>query len=235
MWQFDTEFSDIIQRTPHVKSFRFPVKPSDAPFKAGQYLFVTLTVEGEPALHHFTISSSPGDDYLEFTKKITPHSYSQALDAAHPGAPVSIQGPAGNFVLPSESGRLVFLTGGIGITPVRSMLGEVASGKTPKYEIEVICSNQRREDIVFHDELQIMGKDIPGIRIHNVLSEPPSDWNGETGIIDKNLLLKLIPDYRDRRFYISGPPSMVMNLQEQLGALKVPLENIVRDSFTGYD
>ncbi|ADJ26189.1 oxidoreductase FAD/NAD(P)-binding domain protein [Dehalogenimonas lykanthroporepellens BL-DC-9] len=235
MWQFDTTFSDIIQRTPNVKSFRFPVSPAEAPFKAGQYFFVTLQVGGEPALHHFTISSSPGDNYLEFTKKITSHPYSLALDAARPGDPVSIKGPAGAFTLPPDDGRLVFLTGGIGITPVRSMLGDIAEGRTEKFEIEVICANERLEDMVFHDELRAMSADLPGLRIHNVLSQPPQNWTGETGRIDKSLIMKLIPDYIDRRFFISGPPSMVISIQEQLAALKIPLDHIMRDSFTGYD
>lgn len=234
MWHFETSFSEIIPRAPGVKSFRFPISPAQAPFQSGQYFFLTIKVDGEDALHHFTISSSPADPYLEFTKRITEHPYSRALDAAQKGERVTIQGPAGSFVLPPEKSKIVFLTGGIGITPVRSMLGQIAADKLV-YDIILICGNNRQEDIIFHDEIEKIGEGMNSIRIINVLTEPPEYWNGPRGIIDKKLIMSLIPDYRERLFYISGPPKMVMALQEQLGALKVPEGNIIKDSFTGYD
>jgi ferredoxin-NADP reductase len=73
------------------------------------------------------------------------------------------------------------------------------------------------------------------LRLEHVLSEPPPDWKGRTGLIDKKLVLETIPDYQARVFYISGPPRMVMALEEQLAALKIPQDRIIRDSFTGYD
>ncbi|MDV2989932.1 MAG: FAD-dependent oxidoreductase [Dehalogenimonas sp.] len=234
MWHFETSFSEIITRAPGVKSFRFPISSATAPFQPGQYFFVTLKVNGEESLHHFTISSAPSDPHLEFTKRITEHPYSLALDAAKPGEKVSIQGPMGNFLLPHEPAKIVFLTGGIGITPVRSMIGYIAT-KNLDFDIIIICGNQRQQDIVFHDEFELLAKGLSSVRIINVLTEPPDGWAGLTGLINKKLITDTVPDYRERIFYVSGPPKMVMALQEQLGALKIPMNNIVRDSFTGYD
>jgi ferredoxin-NADP reductase len=235
MWQFETQFSEILTRVPGVKSFRFPVSPEKAPFEPGQFMFLTIKVKGAEALHHFTISSSPTDrDYLEFTKRITEHDYSQALDVMKPGDWAKIQGPSGAFTLPKKKEPLAFLTGGIGITPAMSMLRFVCSKKLD-CDIVLLYGNNRYEDIVFRVEFDEICTAIPGLRIEHVLSEPPPDWKGKTGLIDKKLVLEAIPDYKNRTFYISGPPRMVMSLQEQLAALKIPQDRIIRDSFTGYD
>ena len=86
MWQFDTKFSEIIQRTADIKSFRFPIHTDKAPFEPGQFFFVTIKVQEANQIHHFSFSSSPTDmEYIEFTKRITKHSYSQKLDKAKEG------------------------------------------------------------------------------------------------------------------------------------------------------
>ena len=235
MWQFETEFSEIIGRAPGVKSFRFPVSPEKAPFEPGQFMFLTIKVKGAEALHHFTISSCPTDtEYLEFTKRITDHDYSQALDAMKPGSWARIQGPSGTFTLPKDKQPLAFLTGGIGITPARSILRFVCSKKMDR-DIVLLYGNNRYEDIAFREELDEICAAVPSLRIEHVLAEPPPDWKGKTGLIDKNLVMEAVPDYQRRSFYISGPPRMVMSLQEQLAAIKIPQDRIVRDSFTGYD
>ncbi|MGI2335560.1 MAG: ferredoxin--NADP reductase [Dehalogenimonas sp.] len=234
MWQFETRFSEIITRAPGVKSFRMPISPAEAPFQPGQYFFVTIKVAGADAVHHFTISSSPLDPYLEFTKRITEHPYSLALDAVEPGGKVTIHGPSGSFLLPPEKSKIAFLTGGIGITPVRSMMGQIAAVEL-EYDVVLVCGNTRLEDIIFHDEIGKLTKGLKSVRVVNVLTEPAEGWTGPRGIIDKKLIMTTIPDYRERLFFISGPPRMVMELQSQLGALKVPTAHIVRDSFTGYD
>lgn len=84
MWQFETRFSETITRAPGVKSFRIPISPAEAPFQLGHYFFVTIKVAGAEALHHFTISSSPFNPYLELTMRTTDPPYSLALDAAEP-------------------------------------------------------------------------------------------------------------------------------------------------------
>ena len=237
MWQFDTEFSQIVRRTPSVKSFRFPISPDNAPFEPGQFFFVTILVNGEKTLHHFTISSSPTDKgYLEFTKRITAHDYSQALDNMKPGDWAHIQGPSGGFILPPRRPPLAFLTGGIGITPARSMLRYIAHEKLD-YDMVLLYGNAAEAEIAFRQELDKIAASHPSIRVEHVLSGPefPPGWSGRRGTIDKDLVLELMPDYKERLFYLSGPPKMVISLEEQLKALNIPAKNIKQDSFTGYD
>ncbi|MDO8568199.1 MAG: FAD-binding oxidoreductase [Dehalococcoidales bacterium] len=237
MWEFDSEVSEVIQRTPDIKSFRFPTRAGDLSYLPGQFFIVTIKVKGEDASHYFSFSSSPTDKgYVEFTKRITASNFSQALDKMKPGDQARLQGPLGRFTLPDEPARLTFLSGGIGITPLRSMMRYVTAMKL-RYNIVLLYGNKSFDDIAFRDEVDEMAASNPDIRVEYVLSGPnlPAGWKGKTGVINKDLVREVIPDFAERQFYISGPPKMVVALEEQIASLPVPGGRIKRDSFTGYD
>jgi NAD(P)H-flavin reductase len=99
----------------------------------------------------------------------------------------------------------------------------------------LLYGNSVFEEIVFREELDSIADKNPGLRIVQVLSDPLAGWRGKTGRISKDLVAEVITDYLERRFYISGPPKMVIALDEQLQTLHIPDEQLVRDSFTGYD
>ncbi len=237
MWEFDTEVSKIIQRTPQIKTFRFPVRDDSVTYEPGQFFFITIKINGKNAYHHFSFSSSPTEKgYIEFTKRITPHDFSQALAAMKGGEWAHLKGPAGTFTLPEEKQKLGFLSGGIGITPIRSMLRYIAdTGQS--WDIVLLYGNASYEEIAFREELDKLSSMKIGLRVEHVLSGPdfPPDWQGKRGFINKDMITELIPDYKERSFLISGPPRMVTGLEDQLIALNIPREQIKRDSFTGYD
>jgi len=235
MWEFDTEVSEIIERTPQVKSFRLPIRGDDASYAPGQFFFITIKIDGKEAVHHFSFSSSPTEKgRIEFTKRITPHEFSQALAAMKPGAPAHVRGPLGAFTLPPQKRKLAFLSGGIGITPLRSMLRYIADGQD-RWDIVLLYGNGTADEIVFRDELDAIARSDSGLRIVHVLSSPPPGWTGKTGFIDSKVVAEAAPDYAERLHYISGPPKMVTSLEDQLTALSVPRTQLRRDSFTGYD
>ena len=237
MWEFDTEFSEVIQRTPDVKSFRFPVSSRNADFVPGQFFFVTIKVKGEDALHHFSFSSSPTDEqHIEFTKRITAHDFSQALNAIKPGEKAHIRGPLGVFTLPVKSQPLCFISGGIGITPLRSMLRYIVAKKL-EHDVVLLYGNNNFEDIVFRDELEHLQSAQSNIRIVFFLAGAgvPPGWKGRTGLINQDAIRELVPDHKQRVFYLSGPPKMVTALTDMVTPLGVPVENVKQDSFTGYD
>ena len=102
MVEFETEVIDIVQRTDSVKSFRFKVKKG-ADFKAGQFLFVTIKIDGLERAKHFSFSNSPTEkEYIEFTKRITQSEYSQALEKLNIGDWAKIKMPLGSFTLAEE-------------------------------------------------------------------------------------------------------------------------------------
>lgn len=241
MWQFETTFSEIIRRTPDIKSFRFDVRGrKGVTHKAGQYFFVTIKVGDGEGLHHFTISSSPGEtaagNYLEFTKRITASDYSQALDKKQPGDWAKLRGPEGDFILPRRKRLLGFLSGGIGITPLRSMLRHIVD-KDLDFDVVLLYGNNTYDNIAFRDELDKIASTHKNIRVEYVLSGPdfPPDWKGKWGYITSQLVTEVIPDYQERLFYLSGPLKMVLSLEEQLEAAGVPDDQVKRDYFPGYD
>ncbi|MBI4188687.1 MAG: FAD-dependent oxidoreductase [Chloroflexi bacterium] len=237
MWQFETRLSEVIQRTPAIKTFRFYTNDRNVRYQAGQYFFVTIRIGNSEAVHHFTISSSPTEKgYLDFTKRITASEYSVALDAMKPGDWVRLRGAEGDFILPRKPGKLAFISGGIGITPLRSMLQYICDLKLD-YDVVLIYGNNNWEDIAFREELNGMAAARPNIRVEYVLSGPdfPLGWKGKRGFISKEIVTELIPDYKERIFYTSGPMKMVFSLEEQLKSLKIPTKQIKRDYFPGYD
>ena len=236
MFEFDTNVSEVIQRTPNIKSFRFPLKDDHVRYQPGQFFFITIKIRGEEAIHHFSFSSSPTEKgYIEFTKRITTSDFSQALAVMKPGDWAHLYGPEGSFTLPRKKRKLAFLSGGIGITPLRSMLRYITD-KRLDFDVVLLYGNNNWEDIAFRDELGSLAAN-PRLRVEHILAGPvlPPDWKGKTGFINKDVVAELVPDYTERLFYLSGPPRMVIALEGQLTALDIPREQMKQDSFTGYD
>ena len=241
MWQVDTGVLEVVARTPDIKSFRFDVSDrNDVAYEAGQYCFVSINVDGREVEQHFSLSSAPTETaragYLEFTKRITASAYSQALERLRKGDPARLRGAAGNFVLPQDERKLAFLTGGIGITPLRSMVRYIVDRDLP-YDVVLLYANRTREGIAFRDELDEIARARDDIRLEHVLSAPdvPPDWTGKRGHITAEMVAELIPDHSGRVFYISGPLRLVTALEEQLSAIGVPRQQVKRDYFPGYD
>lgn len=235
MWQIETQFIEVIERLPGVKSFRFPRKGLNLRYRAGQYFYVTIMVDSEPVVHHFSFSSSPSEkQYIEFTKRITGSAYSRTLDNIKPGARALIEGPEGGFTLPITKHKLAFICGGIGITPVKSMLDYVKHKRLP-FDCVLLYSNLNPENIIFKKELDILSRN-PNISIYHFLSSssfslPPGYYDG---LISKDAIKLIIPDYTERIFYLSGPPSMVKSLGLQVAQLGLSSKSIKADIFTGY-
>lgn len=235
MWQFETEISEVVNRIPGVKSFRFAKKGRKLPYRAGQFFYVTLKINGRNNVHHFSFSSFPTQtDYIELTKRITDSEYSKALSRARAGTWAEIEGPEGAFTLPAKPAKLAFLCGGIGITPVRSMLCYVKDKKLA-HDCTLLFGNRDRDNIIFKAELETLELNS-NIRIHHFLAEAKAgdSVNMHPGLIAQDAIVNLIPDYAQRLFYLSGSPSMVEALYSQIQSLGLPARQIKYDIFTGY-
>lgn len=231
--EFETTVTDIIQRTYNVKSFRF-LRPASFTYQAGQFMFVTIK-SGEGELRkHFTISTSPTEkDYIEFTKKLSDSEYSAALNALKVGDWAKIDGPYGLFTLEGEREKVGMLSGGIGITPLRSIC-KYCTDMNRKTHITVLYACHTREDIVFREDFEEMKKQNRNIKVAFTVDEAAEDWTGYVGRIDAQLLQREIPDYRERVFYTCGPPAMVKAMEDLLKGLNVPQDSIKKENFTGY-
>ena len=234
MITFETEVSDIIQRTYNVKSFRFK-KKGDIDFKTGQFFFVTLKINGEERTKHFSFSNSPTEkEYTEFTKRLTDSDFSKALDRLKIGDRAKLKMPYGSFTFEGEYKKIAFLSGGIGITPIRSICKYVVD-KELDTDIALLYGNRTSKDIVFKDDFDTMQKTHPKLKVIHILSQADSEWAGRRGHIDSRLIKEEISDYAERRFYICGPPSMVEAMKNiLLDELNLPAGQVITENFTGY-
>ena len=146
--ELETRLLEVIQRTQDIKSFRFK-RQDEVDFKPGQFFFVTIRVEGREQTKHFSFSNSPTEkDYVEFTKRITQSPFSKGLDKLKPGDWARLKMPLGKFTFTGEYEKITFLSGGIGITPIRSICKFVTDKKLST-DIVLLYGNNRKEDIAF--------------------------------------------------------------------------------------
>lgn len=231
--EFTANLTEIIQRTHDIKSFRFN-RPVGFDYKAGQFMFVTITVLGEKVRKPFTISSSPTEkDYLEFTKKLTGHDFSNELDAMDVGDTLDIDGPYGNLTFEGEYDKIALLSGGIGITPMISICKYCADvGLDTK--VTMIISNKAQQDIVFGDELDQMKRENKNLKVFHTLTRADDDWEGCRERICESLIIREMPDYKEYTFYLCGSPVMLDSMVSILDSLGIPKEHIKQESFVGY-
>jgi len=234
---FDTKVIEIIKRSPDVKSFRFELKES-MDFKPGQFLSVTITIDGKEKTKYFSFSNSPTEKgYVEFTKRITASPFSQALDALKAGNRASLKMSMGSFTFEGEYDKIALLSGGIGITPIRSIC-KFATDKKLSSDMVLLYGNRREEDIIFRRDFDEMAALNKNFRAIYTLTSPDIDknaWQGRMGHIDEEMIKKELPDYAERIFYICGPPGMVGTLSSILRTdLKLPDSRIKVENFTGY-
>jgi ferredoxin-NADP reductase len=226
--------SEVIVRTPSVKSIRV-IPRETADFLAGQWLMVTLP-QSPNLKKPLSISNSPTEGgHLELTKKITSSEFSAAFSALKPGDRVRLRYPCGCFVFPCDMPKIAFLSGGIGITPIRSIC-RCLTDRGAETDAVLLYGNNSIDEIAFRDDLDAMCSRNPKLKVVHILREAPKDWKGHTGLITESIVRSEIPDYRERRFYLCGPPVMVESIQKiLLGPLAVPRERIVTENFTGYN
>ncbi|MDD5561545.1 MAG: FAD-dependent oxidoreductase [Candidatus Omnitrophica bacterium] len=231
--EIDARIKEVIQRTYNVKSFRLEI--SDwLDFKAGQFLQAML--QGDPKLKRYlSISSSPTEKcYIEFTKKLTQSDFSKALDNLKAGDKVNIKYPFGKFILDESAPKVAFLSGGIGITPVRSIC-KYAVDKNTGVDIALVYSNRSIRDVVFKDDFSAMCKSYPFLRVAHVLCEAEQGFKCTVGQINSGVVKNEIPDYQERKFYLCGPPQMVEAMRKILAEeLGLNSEKIVTENFQGY-
>ncbi len=231
--QFEAHVKQIIQQTPDVKSFRFD-RPMGMDCFAGQYMIVTIKINGKELREPFTISSSPTErDYLEFTKKLTGHPFSNALEALKVGDKVLIEAPFGEFTFKGEFDKIALIAGGIGITPLRCIIRYVTDNQL-KTKMILLYSNRYEDEIVFKNELEDMQRQNRNLKVVNTITRPGDKWKGVTGRINREMIQKVIPDYMDRIFYICGPPKMVETVVGILKEMNMSENRIRYEYFPGY-
>ena len=153
------------------------------------------------------------------------------------GTEMKLEGPSGSFTLHKNAAKpAVFLAGGIGITPFRSMVRQAAKDQLAQ-ALYLFYSNRRPEDAAFLDELQTLSQSAPNFNFVPSMSEMQKStrpWSGERGFIDRVMLQKHCPALDGPIFYIAGPPAMVSAMQQMLVQAGVNEDDIRAEEFGGY-
>jgi ferredoxin-NADP reductase len=231
------QVTDITDLSTDTKLFRLisakPNKPL-APFRAGQYIGLTVEIDGVRTSRPYSLVSSPNQlAYYELGIKrkddgfVSPH----LLENVKVGDIFETTEPLGNFYYnPIFHGKdLVFIAGGCGITPFMSMLRNITERMLP-INAMLIFGCLTEKDILFREELDEMQKRRSNIKAEYVLSEQP-DWAGECGFITKNVISKFVPSVKDKFFYIVGNQAMYQFIQEQLNELGVPRHRFIYEAY----
>ena len=215
-------------------------KQKDFHFTAGQYLEWTLNhknVDSRGNRRYFSISSSPTENKLTMTVKFynPPSSYKKELFNLQNGKQIIATQVAGDFVLPKNLKQpLVFIAGGVGIAPFRSMIQYVVD-KNLSMDIILLYTNRTKDDILYADVFERARSN--GIRtIYNLtdLEKLPEGWQGASGHVTTRMIQEKIPDFAKRIYYISGPQLMVQNFEKTLKDSGINSLKIKTDFFPGY-
>jgi len=228
---------EIAERTI---GFQFE-KPSGWIFKAGQSMDMTLLntpeTDSEGNTRALSIASAPHEETLMVATRMRNTAFKRVLGTMPLGTAVKIEGPFGNLTLHNNAARTaVFVSGGIGITPFRSMLLRAAKEKLP-HRIYLFFSNRRPEDAPFLGELQASARENPNYKLIATMTQMEKSnrpWQGETGLINKEMLSRYLKVAASPIYYIAGPPGMVKGLHEVLNKAGVDDDDIRREEFPGY-
>lgn len=212
----------------------------DEPFSfiAGQYCFVTLInplyTDERGNKRHFSIVNSPNEKgIMTIATRLRDSGFKKSLQQLPVGSEVQLGPIAGAFILPEDSTRpLVFIAGGIGITPFMSMLSSISEENLP-YNITLIYSNRNQASTAFLEELQLMATQLPNFKLVLTMTEDLS-WSGEKRKVDATFIKDYFPNVNAQSYMVVGPPPMVEAVQKALLEAGVDISNIKIENFTGY-
>ena len=224
---------------PDAVDFSFAA-PDGLAFAPGQYMEWTLGYPGADSRgnrRYFTLASSPTENVLHLGVKFYEDgsSFKKALLGLNRRSTILAGQIAGDFTLPSDPRRkLVFIAGGIGITPFRSILKYLIDTRQQR-DVVVFYAVRRVEEIAYADVLDDANRRL-GIPTYYTLTDAdtaPRNWAGYVGRVDSNMIAEAVPDFRERIFYLSGPPNMVRSYERMLRDLGIGRRQIKKDFFSG--
>ncbi len=244
------KLKQITRLTPDTFDFIF-TPPRQLAFAPGQYLEWTLGHEKTDSRgnrRYFTIASSPTEPDIKMgvkfygageTSPVNSHgtsSFKKALAGLKPGDTIVASQLAGDFTLSKDADqKLTFIAGGIGVTPFRSMV-KYLMDEGKNRDIVMLYSNKTVSDIAYKELFDEAAAKINLKMVYALTdtNQAPANWDGPTGYVSAAMIKKYIPDFMERKFYISGPQAMVTDVAEDLSSLGLPATQIKKDFFPGF-
>jgi len=214
-------------------------KPEGFIFKPGQFADYTLIEPSETDAEGDTRGFSLGAPYEEdivFTTRMRDTAFKRNMRKMAIGTEVIFDGAYGSFTLQNNTKiPAVLLCGGIGITPMRSIILQATHDKTA-HKIFLFYANKIPKDAAYLDELTEAQKANANFKLVPSMTDVDSSkgWEGETGFFTKEMLRKYIGNVSLPIYYISGPASMVTSIRKTLNEAGIDDDNIRTEEFSGY-
>jgi ferredoxin-NADP reductase len=216
-------------------------KPTGWTFDAGQFIDMTLLnpeeTDAEGNTRGFSIASAPFEETLMVATRMRNTAFKRVLETLPLGSEVKIEGPFGDLRLHNNAARpAVIVSGGIGITPFRSILMQAVNEKRA-HRIVFFYANRRPEDAVFLEDMRALTRESATFTFVPTMTEMDKShlsWDGERGRIDQQMLAKYLTGITSAIYYVTGPPGMVKGLRTLLKATGVDSDDIRTEEFTGY-
>ena len=202
------------------------------PFEAGQYAWITVGQTPYSLQQHpFSFASSADEPRrLTFTAKPL-GDWTATWSDIEPGTPAYLEGPYGAFTLRWDSPcGSVFLAGGIGITPIMSMLRTLADRGDERHYV-LFYANKTWEAVIFREEIEELEERL-NLEVIHVLEDPPPWWDGEVGYVEPEVLDRHLPEPCSAYFYyLCGPEPMMDLVESELVNRDIPLPKIMSERF----
>ena len=193
-------------------------------FSPGQFGWLTLW--GSPfklTAHPFSFSSTAAaaDGCVEMTIRSL-GDFTSEIGKVPTGKRVYLDGPYGAFTIGNPADMHVLIAGGIGVTPMMSMIRTLAD-RGDKRPVVLLYGVQDWDSITFREELEALKRRL-NLTIVYVVAKPPADWTGERGFINADMFKRhLPPPYADHEYFICGPNLMMDAIEKALGEMNVPM------------
>ena len=217
---------NVINETPDIRTFRF-ARPEGFEFTAGQFIAVRVRAEGKEHVRCYSVSSAPASrGYFEISVKRIGLVSGTLHATLRPGSMLAVKAPAGAFMYPSGEDRpLVLIAGGVGITPMMSMLRHAVETE-PTRPVSLFYSVKSDADVAFREELAFLSHRHPQLRVVLAVTGPLPPPQVFPGRLDETLLARTIPDLPHASCLLCGPPPMINAMTELLEGLGVPRQQI---------
>lgn len=213
-------------------------KPEGFLFKAGQSMDIFLInppeTDEEGNKRAFSIASAPYEENLMITTRLRDTAFKRVLKNAPLLTELNMDGPFGSFTLHNDTSKpAVFLTGGIGITPVHSIIKQATHDHQP-HKLLLFYSNHTPKEAAYMEEFTVLAKNNPNFTFVPTMTQADDTWAGKRDRISKDMIGEYIADLQMPIYYICGPAGMVTALKQTLLDAGINEDNIRTEDFPGY-
>ena len=237
-WSGKLKVLRVFDETASVRTFRMGdpgggTLPFD--YLPGQFLDLTVAIDGRPVKRSYTIASSPVErDYVEITVKREAQGVVSGYlhDKVKDGDELQIAAPSGRFTFTGiEANSIVLIGGGVGITPLMSVIRYLTARGWPNEIVLLYCFGEPR-DFIFREELEYLQRRNPNLRVIAAATRRAQEpWIGLEGRFTKEIIAYSLPKIASYRIHLCGPPPMMEGIRGTLLELGVPKEQIKTEAF----